>query len=159
VNRDSWRVAYRDILPATVIAGRTVEEWEPRWREFLAADETRQIWVAESGESVVGYASASLSRDPDASTQTGEVPSIYLAPSHYSTGVGRELFATAVDWLAERFDRATLLVLRDNARARRFYELAGWSFDGLEQSIDFGGFEAIEVRYAVQFETGPHKPR
>ncbi|HJM76074.1 MAG TPA: hypothetical protein QGI71_09500 [Dehalococcoidia bacterium] len=50
-------------------------------------------------------------------------------------------------------------MLRDNVRARRFYEVAGWSPDGLEQRIDFGGFEAIKVRYAVKFGQGGQTPR
>ena len=44
-------------------------------------------------------------------------------------------------------------MLRDNARARHFYEAAGWAPDGVEQPLDLGGYEAIEVRYVVEFRT------
>jgi hypothetical protein len=39
-------------------------------------------------------------------------------------------------------------VLDDNPRARRFYELAGWSVDGTAREIRIFGFDISEVRYA-----------
>jgi hypothetical protein len=39
-------------------------------------------------------------------------------------------------------------VLNDNPRARRFYELAGWSTDGAAREIHIFGFDVSEVRYA-----------
>jgi RimJ/RimL family protein N-acetyltransferase len=41
----------------------------------------------------------------------------------------------------------TLWVLRDNERARRFYERAGWSFDGTEKEDVVAGATVTEVRY------------
>jgi hypothetical protein len=39
-----------------------------------------------------------------------------------------------------------LWVLRDNARARRFYERAGYVCDGATQADDYDGVTAVEVR-------------
>jgi RimJ/RimL family protein N-acetyltransferase len=42
---------------------------------------------------------------------------------------------------------ATLWVLDANARARRFYERAGWAPDGAVMTDDSRGFRIREVRY------------
>ena len=42
----------------------------------------------------------------------------------------------------------SLWVLGDNPRARRFYELAGWSLDGDSREIHIFGFDVAEVRYS-----------
>jgi RimJ/RimL family protein N-acetyltransferase len=73
-----------------------------------------------------------------------------VTPSVWGTGVGRELMAVAVDRLREAgFRSATLWVLRDNERARRFYERAGWSPDGAEKDDVVAGATVTEVRYRV----------
>jgi hypothetical protein len=48
---------------------------------------------------------------------------------------------------AAGFAQATLWVLGTNARARRFYEAAGWSADGMVRTEDFQGLRLTEVRY------------
>jgi RimJ/RimL family protein N-acetyltransferase len=40
-----------------------------------------------------------------------------------------------------------LWVLPANARARRFYERAGWTCDGTERTVDALGLTVPEVRY------------
>ena len=42
---------------------------------------------------------------------------------------------------------AVLWVLVTNERARRFYEIAGWSCDGTEKSEPFGPATLTETRY------------
>lgn len=39
-------------------------------------------------------------------------------------------------------------MLDDNPRARRFYELAGWSADGMAREIELFGLRFPEVRYS-----------
>jgi ribosomal protein S18 acetylase RimI-like enzyme len=45
------------------------------------------------------------------------------------------------------FSEAVLYVFRDNPRARRFYEKAGWSATEWQGSFDLEGQEIAEVRY------------
>ena len=45
------------------------------------------------------------------------------------------------------FAETVLWVLPANARARRFYELAGWASDGIERTVDALGVVVPEVRY------------
>ena len=45
------------------------------------------------------------------------------------------------------FDETVLWVLPANARARRFYEIAGWACDGTERTMEVQGVVVPEVRY------------
>ena len=96
------------------------------------------------------FASYAPSRDEDAPEGTGEVPAIYVDPAAVGTGIGRELFAEAAVALQEAgFTRATLWVLEANASARRFYEKAGWSWDGAVSTHMFDCANEPVVRYTV----------
>lgn len=102
--------------------------WQHR---FEAADPDLHVLVTEGGGEVIGFASFGPSRDHDAGVSTAEVYAIYLAPEWFGTGVGRRLFARTVKELSGLgFRDSTLWVLELNDRARRFYEVAGWHWDG-----------------------------
>jgi GNAT superfamily N-acetyltransferase len=96
------------------------------------------------------FASFGPSRDEDVPERTGEVPAIYIDPSVLGTGVGRELFQAATLALRDAgFARATLWVLEANAPARRFYEKAGWRWDGSVGTHMFDCANESVVRYAI----------
>lgn len=79
---------------------------------------------------------------------SGEVWAIYTAPEHWGRGIGRALMSQAVDRLSQLgFVELRLWVLEDNARARRFYEALGWSWDGGRQTYEVDGVALPEVRY------------
>jgi len=94
--------------------------------------------------------------DESLAPETGEIYGIYLLPEAIGTGVGRDLFALATERLrAAGFARAILWVLETNERARRFYEAAGWRWDGARSEYNFDCAERPIVRYAVRFSTAP----
>jgi GNAT superfamily N-acetyltransferase len=150
----SWRASYGDLLPAglieDVLAARDARG--QRWRTRLADPSDPGVFlVAEVAGRVVGLAITGPSRDEDADPATGEVYAIYLDPDVIGRGVGRALFAAAVADLASLgFERATLWVLTGNARARRFYEAAGWQADGAtkREVRDVGTLD--ETRYRLE---------
>jgi GNAT superfamily N-acetyltransferase len=79
--------------------------------------------------------------------ETGELYTLYVVPAHWSTGVGRALTDAALDGLrAAGYRRVVLWTLTDNARARRFYDKAGFAPDGATNILDgLGSVE--ELRY------------
>jgi GNAT superfamily N-acetyltransferase len=110
--------------------------------------------AAEVNGRVAGVAATGPSRDSDATVNTGEVYSIYLDPEVIGQGVGRVLFAAAVDDLASRgFRTGTLWVLTDNQRARRFYEAAGWRPDGATKRDVRADGTLDETRYRTAIGT------
>jgi len=97
---------------------------------------------------VVGFVTFGSSEDEPVDPQVGQVYAIYVDPGHWDHGYGRELFAAAERGLTDAgFDVATLWVLDSNARARRFYEAAGWVTDGASKTERRGDVELHEVRY------------
>ena len=145
----SWQAAYEPLLPADFLADLSVARREELWRESLSRQDARTgAWVAETGGSVVGFANTGPGRDDDSGADTGELYAIYLDPSTWRRGAGRALMDRAVEGLREAgFRDATLWVFEENARARGFYEAAGWRPDGRSQELHIGGVSRREVRY------------
>lgn len=149
VHVDSWRHAYRGMLPDAYLDRLSVDDREAMWREAFAED-TSGAFVAEVGDRIVGFASFGPSRDDDASETVAEVPAIYVEPSEVGRGVGRRLLEAATAALRDAgYRRATLWVLEANERARRFYEKSGWTWDGTIDRHDFDCANEPVVRYAV----------
>ena len=111
------------------------------------------VLVADVGGDLLGFASYSPSRDSDADPgRVGEIGAIYLLPSAWSKGIGRQLMdATLACLAAAGFTQATLWVLDSNVRARRFYEAGGWSADGGQKLDESRGFPITQVRYRRSF--------
>jgi GNAT superfamily N-acetyltransferase len=91
---------------------------------------------------LLGFASYSPSRDSDADPgRVGEISAIYLLPSAWDKGIGRQLMDATLACLATAgFTQVTLWVLDSNVRARRFYEAGGWSADGGQKLDESRGF-------------------
>src|SRR4029450_6005794 len=85
----------------------------------------------------------------------GELYAINLDPDHWGTGTGRALLQAAQAELARLGvggaglggGGTVLWVRTGNARARRFYEIAGWVADGSERTSEVFGVTVPEVRY------------
>jgi GNAT superfamily N-acetyltransferase len=147
----SWRWAYRGQLSDDYLDRLSVGDREVQWTSTLRE---RKPWagalVAEDRERILGFASFGRSQDEDASERTSEVFAIYLREDAVGRGIGRDLFGAATDRLREAgFERATLWVLASNERTRRFYEKAGWSWDGTTSDHDFECANLPILRYAV----------
>ena len=76
-----------------------------------------------------------------------ELYALYVHPDWWSTGTGRALMDRSLARVcAAGYMSITLWVLRDNARARRFYGRAGFAADGARHVLDdLGG--VTEIRY------------
>ncbi|RBY77321.1 GNAT family N-acetyltransferase [Blastococcus sp. TF02-09] len=75
----------------------------------------------------------------------GHVVGVYLHPDHRGRQVMDRLFEAVTDWLgAQQLPRVRLNVHADNARARRFYEKAGFRDTG----VRFTGSIGPEVELA-----------
>jgi GNAT superfamily N-acetyltransferase len=147
----SWQGAYRGLLPQEYLDGLDPAGRVGWWRQALE----RTQWpaagtlVAVSDGQVSGFAHVGPTRDDgDGDGRVGEVTAIYVLPEAWGTGLGRALMTAALGELATAgYESATLWVLESNARARRFYERAGWSADGSVKQDDIGGARVTEVRY------------
>jgi GNAT superfamily N-acetyltransferase len=145
VHERAWHAAYRHVFPHEALDAFRSDA--NRWRARLSAPPPRSAaFVAEDEDGVTGFLSLGKSRDPGGA---GEVYAIYVDPDRWRSGVGAALMRRAEDELRSfGFPAATLWVLDDNPRARRFYESAGWEVDGATKIDTYLGVEVGEVRYA-----------
>lgn len=88
--------------------------------------------VATDGGRVRGFAHVGPTPDPDHDRNvTGHVFSIHVEPAFTGRGLGRRLLSRAVGSLRTNgYTAATLWVVAENRRTRRFYERLGWHVDG-----------------------------
>jgi L-amino acid N-acyltransferase YncA len=147
----SWRWAYRDILPAAVLDGLSVEARADMWASVLAeARERSVVLVATDAGALVGFGSAGPSREPDAADATAELFTLYLLEAATGRGTGRALFAAVLEAVRDLgYERAVLWVLEANEPTRRFYEAAGWRDDAARDLYEIAGHAYPEVRYAI----------
>lgn len=144
----TWQAAYEHVLGTERLAALDPGTREERWRQRLMEPGPRpRILVAENGGAVVGFASCGESRDV---AGEGELYAIYVLPEAWGSGAGPMLMAAALAALhAAGFDTASLWVLEDNPRARRFYAREGWALDGGRRVEEFLGVRVTEVRYRI----------
>ncbi len=117
IHVQAWQEAYRGLLPAAEIAGRTYEKRQFLWARILSKDHSR-VWVIDD----LGFAQFGPQREGvwGARGYTEELYAMYLIRDGY--GQGRPLLEAAFGPKGRPF---TACVLDDNARACAFYEKSG----------------------------------
>jgi GNAT superfamily N-acetyltransferase len=141
----SWQRGYEHIFGAEKLAAIDVE----RRRELaLRMISTASTGVAEDDDGrIVAFVGVRPSTDVDGE---GEIWALYAVEEAWGTGAATALMDWAKDVLRASWPAATLWVLEDNPRARRFYEREGWSPDGEAKSDAFLGVRVNEVRYRIR---------
>jgi len=156
IHVDAWRVAYDGIVPSDYLTSLSVDKRETAWRSVVECG-TPRVLVARTGEGVVGWIAYGRSRDDGSGPDVGEIWALYVAPTAWSTGVGRALWDAARPDLQEQGYRSvTLWVIRDNARAIRFYEGCGFAIEaGSAKEFELGGAQIIELRLVARISGAP----
>lgn len=147
VHVDSWRAAYRGLVPDELLDRLSVKEREAKWRELLAVG-SGLVLVAEVDGLIGGFCSAELpSRDQDTGPHVAELSAVYVAPELWRRGVGTALVRAAADELCSRdYSEATLWVFAANSAGRAFYSALGWQFDGTEDFHERSGRSTVRLR-------------
>lgn len=147
VHVGSWRWAYAELLPPEVLEGLRVDDRARVWRDVAARG---GVVVAEDAGRIVGFASIGPVADGDMPEKTSELFAIYVALEVAGTGLGRSLLDRSMEMMRMGGSRRAMLwVLAANARARRFYEAAGWASDGTTDVYEIGGVGYPIVRYVA----------
>lgn len=145
-----WQFAYAGLIPQPYLDTLDVAADTARCgARFARGDPALVGLVAERGDTIVGWASFGPYRDRDLPPTDTELYALYVHPEHIGTGAGRALMAEVLArCVATGVPRMLLWVLKDNARARRFYARAGFGPDGAEEQFEVDGMPVPEVRYA-----------
>lgn len=142
IYEESWKFAYKNIIPQSYLESIPVG----RWASNLDKEGMNNLVLIEDGM-FVGTSCYCKSRFSDFSNW-GEIVSIYFLPQYIGKGYGSLLLDVVVKELEQLgFDDIFLWVLEDNARARKFYEKAGFTPSGKYLDDNIGGKELREMQY------------
>jgi len=147
VHVDTWRSAYRGLLPQAVFDRLDYGRREAQWRETLASgrDESCSTWVAVASGEIVAFASAGPASAP-LEDERGEVYAIYVRAEHQRHGIGVKLFrAVLSDLRGFALEPVVLWVIRGNP-ACSFYESLGGRQDG-EREQTMAGTQVPIIAY------------
>jgi ribosomal protein S18 acetylase RimI-like enzyme len=160
VHIDGWRGGYRGIVPDEYLDSEEfATSRRDRWREwawqstvgsrlFVVTIHDRLVGFGYAGPERLGHDAASTAR------ARGEVYAFYLHPTAWGSGGAGALMSRCEEFLRdEGYESAVLWVLRDNPRARAFYEKAGWCVTGEESNFALADSPATnvpEVQYDVR---------
>jgi len=126
VSVDSWRVAYRGLVPQDYLDALTYEEREQGW-DVRLRQAGLEPWVLLVDGRIGGFITIVVARADDGHPGVGELEGIYLHPTLFGLGLGRRLMELALRRLLARgHTEAVLWVLDGNRRAQRLYQAAGW---------------------------------
>ena len=147
VRAESWRSAYRGIVPDEFLDAIDVNEWSERQRRNMEdVPDNLVSFVAETEGLVVGWAVGGPNREINLD-YAGELYAIYLLPDYQRRGIGQQLTEATARWLiGEGLSSMILWVLRENYPARSFYEALGGYLCG-ERQTQITGTWLPEVAY------------
>jgi ribosomal protein S18 acetylase RimI-like enzyme len=141
----TWRSTYRGLLPDDFLESLSEARYEERWQRSLADDASR-VYVAEDANEVIGFASGGRERAGEQG-YAGELYAIYVLDEAQGRGHGRALVRAVTAGLRQLgLANMIVWVLRDNPRARSFYERLGGVYVR-SQPITIGTSLLEEVSY------------
>ncbi|WP_313162912.1 GNAT family N-acetyltransferase [Sedimentibacter sp.] len=137
----SWKEAYKNIVPDEYLNSLTIEKCSPN---KINSNDTL---VIEDNGIIVGLTRFGEARDKRCEN-IGELWSIYILPEFWMKGFGQLLFSSVTKKLEELgYEKFYLWVLKDNFGALRFYEKMGMINTDIEQIINIGGKDLVEIKY------------
>jgi ribosomal protein S18 acetylase RimI-like enzyme len=144
----TWQVAYPGIVPAEYLASLSVEKYETMWHGCIIAGKP-QLLVATEADRLLGWVAFGPSQDEGVGADVAEIWAIYVGPANWSRGVGRQLWARALEGMqAQGFKSVGLWAFPENVRAGKFYQALGFKIEpSSSKQFQLGGSQLNEVRY------------
>ena len=148
LHSESWRSAYRGLVPDAFLDGPVIDERLAHWTHRMAHDNEgpRQVLKAVQGSLMVGF--VCTVRDADR-TRGPLLDNLHVKPGFKGSGIGRALLEEARRWtaLVAPGQPMHLWVIEDNIAARRFYDRVG-GVVAERQVLDFtAGITTPALRY------------
>jgi len=148
---------YANLLPAETLNAFTVEWRAKQWQQIIEMsnepDDTGVLVAEDEGNTIVGFGCCNRQRSEELAAKgfNGEFQAIYVLPFFQGRGLGRSLMFDMARHLNERsILGASCWVLRDNDRARRFYEALGGQIVG--RRVQELGAEQVLVEFAYGWQ-------
>ncbi|MGZ6038156.1 MAG: N-acetyltransferase family protein [Phenylobacterium sp.] len=142
----SWRETYRGLLADAFLARMSEPGFARRFRRQLTEPGAGVTRAAADRYGLVGYAQGGASRR--GLPGEAEIHTLYVLRSAQGHGLGRRLMVETARTLAAGGATSLIIsVLRDNIRARGFYEHLGGEPEAARQEPGPGGRLLYEVAY------------
>jgi GNAT superfamily N-acetyltransferase len=142
----AWRETYPGMLPQTFLDRMSPEVYAARWTPRLMQDWEITL-AAEGPDGLVGYASGDTVTRRGPASADAEITTLYVLRRAQGLGVGRQLMTGLARTLAAKGAHSLIIwVLRDNLKARGFYEAIGGVLAG-ERMERVGGWNVPSVGY------------
>lgn len=146
----SWKSAYQGIVPQTYLDELKEDFWVSAFTGWIKENVLGVQIVTDHGSSV-GCVAYGRSRDKSL-PNWGEIVSLYLLPEYFGKGYGKKLLESALmDFKKSDYQNIYLWVLKENQRARRFYENNGLQCNNDECVCEIMGKELTDIRYVYSF--------
>ncbi|HEV7908448.1 MAG TPA: GNAT family N-acetyltransferase [Pseudonocardiaceae bacterium] len=161
IQRDTWRTAYAELLPAEVLDALDNEQ---AWRDAV---EEGTVFVATEGEWTVGFCVAGRAPEPEVTAADGRVPedasttaligTLLVEPRWGRRGHGGRLLAAVTEHLREDgATRGVAWIPEADKASTSFYGSAGWTPDGTVRTLDAGGRPLREIRVSGSLSSPLH---
>ena len=145
---ESWRSAYRGLLPDTFLDGPIEVDRLTLWRTRLSGPNTARALVlnAVQHDRLIGFVCVLLDSEPEWGPC---VDNLHVKPALRGKGIGHRLFDAARSWSAVNAPGQPmhLWVIEGNLGARRFYERLGGVIAGRSSIEVVTGIHVPELRY------------
>ena len=160
-----WRAAYRGYIPDSFLSANVTDgRWVPTFREnyevgiyhgLLLYSGDTPLCCATYGPARVDHTAGDTIcnfSSPDLAAW-GELVSLYGHPDHWGQGYGSAVIEEVLQRMETvGYPGCFLYVLRENDRARRFYEKHGFTWDGHSLEITLPPDTALfDLRYCKEF--------
>jgi ribosomal protein S18 acetylase RimI-like enzyme len=98
-------------------------------------------WVCQVGGLVVGFSIIDL--------EDRSVWALFVDPNFAENGIGKELHRLMLNWYFERSKDNLVLGTTPNTRAKRFYQLQGWT--------SIGTYPNGEIKFELSYDSWKQK--
>jgi RimJ/RimL family protein N-acetyltransferase len=149
IHAASWKSAYVGLIPQQFLDELKEDRWVATFTKSLSW-KLLTVQLAYDRDQPVGCISYGRSRD-ESLPDWGEIVSFYLLPQYWGKGFAKALLETALTDLRKSYRNVFLWVLKDNARARKFYEKNRFRCNDDEGSFEIMGKDLVDVRYVYSF--------
>lgn len=142
----SWRDAFADFVPEEVLAKETLDGVGAHWQQHLA-NPARNILAAYDNQMLVGIILYGRCEPRHVQQADGHITSLYVDQRVHGQGIGKQLLTRAArEWLMCGGQSLSVGVLRDNLKARAFYEATGATLHS-EGVFRWHGYDLAELIY------------
>lgn len=155
IQLETWRTAYRRIVPREILASLELDQLRTAWSEAVTRPPSPRhrvlIAIEQSEEEhIVGFAAIQPAEEDEAVTNTAALTELLVEPRWGRRGHGSRLLAASVaHWRDDHHDAAIAWVFDQAPAPKKFLASAGWEPDGAHRSLDMADVLVPQIRLHV----------